>query len=221
MPRDARALHCPNCGSPAAPGDAACKYLSRGAGHGQLPRLFRADVRGGGLLPVLRRAARAGVGRAGPGAVPVVPRRDARRPGRRHGAARMRALPRRVGRREDVRARVRQPRSAGGGAAPVAACPASRRHRTDPLPQVRRLRKDDEPPQLRPALGHRRRRVQGPRHVPRRRRAARDRVVHRGRRPRSRAPAADRGVERGTAAPRSDAGAIDIPSAATSMCHGA
>ena len=49
------------------------------------------------------------------------------------------------------------------------------RERPRPLPALPAVRKDDEPRELRQALGHGGRRVPRPRHVPRRRRAASDR----------------------------------------------
>ena len=51
MPRDAGALHCPNCGGPAAPGDAACKYCHAALATVSCPACFALKFEGAAYCP--------------------------------------------------------------------------------------------------------------------------------------------------------------------------
>ena len=59
MSTDASSLHCPNCGAVADSDARPLPVLPAPAGDGQLPVLFRADVRRRGVLPEVRRGASA------------------------------------------------------------------------------------------------------------------------------------------------------------------
>src|SRR5919112_664557 len=62
MSRDAGALHCPNCGSPAAPGDAACNYCHAALATVSCPSCFALMFEGAVYCPSCgtRRARTAG-----------------------------------------------------------------------------------------------------------------------------------------------------------------
>src|SRR5258705_11305294 len=64
MSTDAGALHCPNCGSPAAPGDAACKYCKATLATVSCPSCFALMFEGAIYCPACgaRRARTSGTG---------------------------------------------------------------------------------------------------------------------------------------------------------------
>ena len=68
MSTDAGALHCPNCGSPAAPGDAACKYSKAALATVSCPSCFALMFEGAIYCPACgtRRARSAGGDRQAP-----------------------------------------------------------------------------------------------------------------------------------------------------------
>jgi Zn-finger nucleic acid-binding protein len=68
MSTDAGALHCPNCGSPAAPGDAACKYCKAALATVSCPSCFALMFEGAIYCPACgaRRARSAGGDRQAP-----------------------------------------------------------------------------------------------------------------------------------------------------------
>src|SRR5215207_6849011 len=51
MASDARALHCPNCGGPAAPGDAACRYCQTALATVSCPACFALMFEGAVYCP--------------------------------------------------------------------------------------------------------------------------------------------------------------------------
>src|SRR4029078_6399587 len=51
MARDAGALHCPNCGGPAGPGDAACRYCHAALATVSCPACFALMFEGAAYCP--------------------------------------------------------------------------------------------------------------------------------------------------------------------------
>ena len=178
MPADARFLHCPSCGA-AVERSGRCPYCRGRLATVSCPSCFALMFDGARSASSAARAAAAAKGGG---------RRPARGAGTRVQQVTLgsttllecAALRRRVGRR-----RARSSGSCADRESQAAVLHAARHGQRGPaqrlhvqLPAVPALRQDDEPRQLRPAVRRRRRRLQGPRHVPRRRRAAPDRHVH-------------------------------------------
>ena len=181
---DAASLHCPNCGAPVDPELRRCPYCEARLATVSCPSCFALMFDGSAFCPGCG-ARRLAHGRR---------RRGCPLPGLQTGIAAA------AGR---LRRRCSSARSAtasgltgrrSSSCAPIARhrrrCCISIAGRPEPssageVPALRPLREDDEPRQLRAHFRRRRRRLQGPRHVPRSRRAARDRPVHSQRRPAS------------------------------------
>ena len=166
----------------AIPRAGRCPYCQRAAGDGQLPVLLRADVRRRRASATKCGAARARA-EADDAAAPAARPAAASCSASTSGATAMLecAACDGVWVDADVFERICADREAQ----------AAVLHRLAPQPRARRqpvprcsyrpclaVRQDDEPRELRQAVGRGRRRLPGARHVPRRRRAASDRDVH-------------------------------------------